>query len=96
MQENVYELRENAWHALIRNFTGLSHYECGEARRPRKAFFCDACETTIDVGMGPRHYLKAYGDDGYWPTTNICGPCFENPEVQKAIVEIRSGKYDYD
>lgn len=93
--ECIYELREGAWHPLIQNYTGESYYEMGCAQRPRKPFNCDSCGSRMEVGMGPRHHIKSYGcDSGDWPTTNICQPCWEDPKVQEAVAEIRSGKYD--
>lgn len=91
---SIHELRENSWHPLIQNYIGESYYEMGCANRPRKSFYCDSCNTMIDVGMGPRHYIKSYGGDGDWPTNNICQPCWEKPDVQRAVEEIRDGKYD--
>ncbi|CAL9959207.1 hypothetical protein VPHD148_0041 [Vibrio phage D148] len=95
--ECMWEKREAADHALIRNYRGESLYERPRSRpiTPRKAWKCDACEKTIKVGEDVKFSLKAYGGDGDWPTTNICGLCYtEDPSVQVALERIYSGEFD--
>lgn len=92
---NIYDERGVADHALIRNFRGTSVYEQNGPVRPRKGFICDACEKYIDVGSDVKFTIKAYGEDGDWPSTNICGTCFtDDPKVKVAYDRIISGEFD--
>lgn len=93
--ECVYEKREAADHALIRNFCGSQVYEEHGPIRPRKDFFCDACEKNIPRGSDVKFTIKAYGEDGDWPTTEICGTCMtDDPKVKIAYDRITSGEFD--
>ena len=94
----MWEIREDENnHPLIRNFRGSSVYETNGPVKPRIDFRCDACETNIPRGTDVKFVIKAYGDDGDWPSTNICGHCYhEDEEVKKAYDRIMSGEFDYD
>ena len=96
-ETDTYERRENADHALIRNFRGLNVYEENGPVRPRKDFTCDSCENNIPKGTDVKFTIKAYGDDGDWPTTNICGTCMtDDPKTKAAYARIMNREFDHD
>lgn len=88
--------REESEHALVRNFSGSQHYENRGPITPRKSFHCDACEKFIPKGTDVKFVIKAYGDDGDWPSTEVCGLCMEDDKIKAVYNDINNGVYDYD
>ena len=91
---NIYDFREEQDHPLIRNFRGSSVYESSGPIRPRKDFKCDSCENTIPRGTDAKFVIKAYGDDGDWPSTNVCGSCMDDPKIKLIFDRIMNGEFD--
>ena len=93
-EPDMQEFRGDQNHPLIRNFRGSSVYEDNGPIKPRKDFDCDSCESNIPKGTDAKFVIKAYGDDGDWPSTNICGSCMDDPKVKIAFDRIMSGEFD--
>lgn len=85
-------------HRLIRSFKERSsyYYEHNGPIKPRKDFHCDACGSNIHKGSDAKYTIKAYSEDGDWPTTNVCGICYHDEDTQKAFRRILAGEFDDD
>ncbi len=81
-------------HPLIYNIIGSQYYEDNTVSKPRKDFFCDACEKNIPKGSLSKEVLKFYGCDGDWPALNVCGACTDDPAVLTLMEEIREGTWN--
>lgn len=93
-EEDIYDIRERADHALIRNLRGSEVYEFNGPIKTRKDFLCAACEKYHPKGT-IKFSIKSYGDDGDWPSTDICQHCMqEDPAVEVALKRIMSGEFN--